>query len=84
MTTKDQLSELEFDLRDKNKETLDLKQELDELKATNQDMTANMKGLQNENGDLEEEACGLFDKVNSNYYDKSGTKIHYSQHNFQM
>ncbi len=39
MTTKDQLSELELDLSDKNKETLDLKQELDELKSTNQEMT---------------------------------------------
>ncbi len=68
MTAKEQLSELELDLCDKNKETLDLKQELDELKATNQEMTANMKELRNENGDLEEEACGLFDKVNSNYW----------------
>ena len=59
MTAKEQLSELELDLRDKNKETLDLKQELDELKA---------KELQNENVNLEEEACSLFDKVSSNFY----------------
>ena len=68
MTAKEQLSELELDLRDKNKETLDLKQELDELKATNQEMTANMKELQNENGTLEEKACSLFDNVSSSYY----------------
>ncbi len=63
MTVKDQLSELQIDLRDKNKETLDLHQELDEVKATHQAMKAQMEELHNENGDLEEEACGLFDKV---------------------
>ncbi len=68
MTYKEQLSQLELDLCDKNKETLDLKQELNELKSINQELTANMKELQNENGDLEEEACSLFDKVNSNYW----------------
>ncbi len=68
MTYKEQLSQLELDLCDKNKETLDLKQELNELKSTNQELTANMKELQNENGDLEEEACSLFDKVNRNYW----------------
>ncbi len=70
MTAKDQLSELELDLCDKNMEILDLNHELDEQTATNQAMTASMEKLQYENGDLEEEACGLFDKVNSNYYDK--------------
>ncbi len=61
MTSKEQLSQLKLDLCDKNKETLDLKQELNQLKS-------NMKKLQNENGGLEEEACSLFDKVNSNYW----------------
>ncbi len=60
MTAKDQLSELKMDLHDK---TLDLNQELNELRGTHQSMTANMKELQNENGHLEEEACCLFDKV---------------------
>ncbi len=63
MTAKDQLSELKMDLHDK---TLDLNQELNELRGTHQSMIANMKELQNENGHLEEEACSLFDKVNSN------------------
>ncbi len=69
MTYKEQLSQLELDLCDKKKETLDLKQELNKLKSTNQELTAaNMKELQNENGNLEEEACSLFDKVNSSYW----------------
>ncbi len=70
MTAKDQLSELELDLCDKNIEIINLNHKLDEQTATNQAMTASMEKLQNKNGDLEKEACGLFDKVNSNYYDK--------------
>ncbi len=66
MIAKDQLSELELDLRDKKMEILGLNQELDELKATNQAMSSNAEELQNKNGDLEEEACSLFDKVNIN------------------
>ncbi len=68
MTTKDQLSELELDLCDKNMEILGLNQELDEQRATNQAVTADLEELQNENSDLEGEAYGLFDKVNSNYW----------------
>ncbi len=61
MTAKEQLSDVELDLCDK--ETLHLKQELDEQKATNQEMTANMKELQNEISHHEEKACSLFNKV---------------------
>ncbi len=71
MTAKDQLSELKMDLQDK---TLDLNQELDELKATHQPVMANMKELQNENGHRQEEACSLFDKVNSNDIGKCNTQ----------
>ncbi len=67
MTVEDQLSELELDLRDKRKETLNLNQELDEVKDTHQTMKAQMEELRNENGDLEEEACDLFDKVYTTY-----------------
>ncbi len=67
MTVEDQLSELELDLRDKRKETLNLNQELDEVKDTHQTMKAQMEELRNENGELEEEACGLFDKVYTTY-----------------
>ncbi len=69
MTAKDQLSELKMDLQDK---TLDL--ELDELKATHQSVMSNMKELQNENGHRQEEACSLFDKVNSNDFGKCNTQ----------
>ena len=65
MTAKDQLSELRMDLHDRSLH-LNQDQELNEVRATHQSMTANMKELQNENGHLEEEACGLYDKVNSN------------------
>ncbi len=67
MTAKDQLSELELDLRDKRKETLNLNQELDEVKDTHQTMKAQMEELRNENSNLEEEACDLFDKVYTTY-----------------
>ncbi len=67
MTANDQLYELILDLCDRNKETLNLNQESDELKATHQAMKTQMEELQNENGDLEEEACGLFDKVYITY-----------------
>ncbi len=65
-TAKDLLSDLELDLCDKYIDILSLNQELDELRAANQALTADMEELQNENGNLEEEGCGLFDKVNSN------------------
>ncbi len=65
MTAKDQLSELELDLHDNRKETLNLNHELDEVKATHHAMKAQMEEVvHNENGDLEEEASSLFDKVN--------------------
>ncbi len=70
MTAKDQLSELKMGLHDK---TLDLKQDLDELKDTYQSVTANMKELKNENGYLQEEARSLFDKVNSNDFSTCST-----------
>jgi len=40
-----------------------LNQELTELKATHLFRTAHEEALQKEISDLEEEACGLFDKV---------------------
>ncbi len=67
MTAKDQLSEVQLDLNDKIKETLTLNQELDEVKDKHPAMKTQMEELRNENGDLEEEACGLFDKVNTTY-----------------
>ncbi len=71
MTAKDQLSELKMDLQDK---TLDLNQEFDELKATHQSVMANMKELQNANGHHQEEACSLFNKVNSNDFGTCNTQ----------
>ncbi len=67
MTAEDQLSELELDLRDKREETLNLNQEFDEVKDIHQAMKAQKEEVHNENGDLEEEACGLFDKVYATY-----------------
>ncbi len=66
---KDKLSEFEKTLADNKMEAIILNQELDIMKVT-QAMKANIKELEEENGALEEEeACGLFDKVNGNYYD---------------
>ncbi len=67
MTAEDKLSELELDLRDKRKETLNINQELDEVKDKHPPMKTQMEELCNENSDLEEEACGLFDKVYATY-----------------
>ncbi len=67
MTAEDKLSELEINLRDKRKETLNLNQELDEVRDKHPAMETQMEELRNENGDLEEEACGLFDKVYTTY-----------------
>ncbi len=67
MTAKDYSSELEVNLCDKTNEALILNQELKELKATNQVIATRMKELESENGDLEEEACDLFDKVYTAY-----------------
>ncbi len=69
---KDKLSEYEKTLTDNKMEAIILNQELDTTKATHKAMKANIKELEEENGVLEEEACGLFDKVSSNYYDKCG------------
>ncbi len=68
MTSKDKLSEFEKTLADNKMEAFILNQELDTMKATHKAMKANIKELEEDNGVLEEEACGLFDKVNSNYY----------------
>ncbi len=65
MTSKDKLSEFEKTLADNKMEAIILNQELDTMKATHKAMKAN---IEENNGVLEEEACGLFDKVNSNYY----------------
>ena len=67
MTAKDYSSELEVKVCDKTNEALILNQELDELRATNQAIATRMKELESENGDLEEEACDLFDKVYTAY-----------------
>ncbi len=67
MTAEDKLSELEINLRDKRKETLNFNQELDEVKDKHPAMETQMEELRNENGDLEEEACVLFDKVYTTY-----------------
>ncbi len=67
MTAEDKLSELEINLCDKRKETLNFNQELDEVKDKHPAMETQMEELRNENGDLEEEACGLFDKVYTTY-----------------
>ncbi len=67
MTAEDKLSELEINLCDKRKETLNFNQELDEVKDKHPTMETQMEELRNENGDLEEEACGLFDKVYITY-----------------
>ncbi len=50
-----------------------LKQKLDTMKTTRKAMKAKIKALEEENGLLEQEACGLFDKVNSNYNDRYST-----------
>ncbi len=40
---------------------------LDEVKDKHPAMETQMEELRNENGDLEEEVCGLFDKVYTTY-----------------
>ncbi len=67
MTAEDKLSELELDLRDIRKETLNFNQELDEVKDKHSALKTQLEELCNENSDLEEEACGLFDKVYATY-----------------
>ncbi len=67
MTAEDKLSELELDLHDKRKETLNINQELDEVKDKHPAMKTQMEELCNENSDLEEEVCSLFDKVYATY-----------------
>ncbi len=67
MTAEDKLSELEINLCDKRKETHNFNQEIDEVKDKHPAMETQMEELRNENGDLEEEACGLFDKVYTTY-----------------
>jgi len=59
MTTKKHSSELQMNLKDKDMETTS-------LKVANEAMAAHIQELKDDNGSLEEEACGLFDKVNNN------------------
>ncbi len=63
MMAEDKLSELELNLLDKNMKTTVLNQELDSAKRKNEEMTVQMKDIEIENHDLEQEAYDLFDKV---------------------
>ncbi len=70
MMARDKLSEFEKTLADNKMEAIILNQELHTMQATHKAMKADIKELEEENGALEEEACGLFDTVNNNYYDE--------------
>ncbi len=72
---RDKLSELEKTLADNKMQAIILNQELHTMKVAHKAMKADTKELVEENGALEEEACGLFDKVNNNYYDKCGNAL---------
>ncbi len=72
---RDKLSELEKTLADNKMEAIILNQELHTMKVAHKAMKADTKELVEENGALEEAACGLFDKVNNNYYDKCGNAL---------
>ncbi len=72
MIAKDKLSEFEKTLADNKMEAIIFKLELDRMKTTHKAVKVNIKELEEENGVLEE-ACGLFDKVNSNYNDRCST-----------
>ncbi len=63
MMAEDKLSELELNLLDKNMKTTVLNQELDSAKRKTEEMTVQMKDIEIENHDLEQEAYDLFDKV---------------------
>ncbi len=63
MMAEDKLSELELNLLDKNMKTTVLNQELDSAKRKIEEMTVQMKYIEIENHDLEQEVRDLFDKV---------------------
>ncbi len=63
MMAEDKLSELELNLLDKNMKKTVLSQELDSAKRKTEEMTVQMKDIEIENHDLEQEAYDLFDKV---------------------
>ncbi len=63
MIAEDKLSELELNLLDKNMKTTVLNQELDSAKRKIEEMTVQMKYIEIENHDLEQETYDLFDKV---------------------
>ncbi len=63
MIAEDKLSELELNLLDKNMKTTVLNQELDSAKIKIEEMTVQMKYIEIENHDLEQEVRDLFDKV---------------------
>ncbi len=63
MIAEDKLSELELNLQDKNMKATVLNQELDSAKRKIEEMTVQMKYIEIENHDLEQEVRDLFDKV---------------------
>ncbi len=63
MTAEDKVFELELNLQDKSLNTTVLNQELDSAKTKIEEITGQMKDIEIENHDLEQEACNLFDKV---------------------
>ncbi len=63
MTAEDKLSELKLNLQDKNMKTNVLNKELDSAKRKIEEITVQMKDIEKENHDLEQEAYNLFDKV---------------------
>ena len=63
MMAEDKLSELELNLLDKNMKTTVLNQELDSAKRKIEEMTVQMKDIEIENHDLEQEVSDIFDKV---------------------
>ncbi len=63
MMAEDKLSELELNLHDKNMKTTVLNQGLDSARRKIHEITIQMKDIEIENHDLEQEAYDLFDKV---------------------
>ncbi len=63
MTAEDKVFELELNLQDKSLKTTVLNQELDSAKTKIEEITGQMKDIEIENHDLEQEAYNLFDKV---------------------
>ncbi len=63
MIAEDKISKLELNLLDKKMKTTVLNQELDSAKRKIEEMTVQMKYIEIENHDLEQEVRDLFDKV---------------------